>query len=50
MYEKCNGKVEKYFFWSGSSLGSFPLEEASDEEWIPSLKGSFIQCFPTSRV
>ena len=29
------------------SLGGFPLEEESEEEWSPSIKGSTIMCFPT---
>jgi hypothetical protein len=49
-YEKCNGKVEKYCIWSNSSLGGFPLEEISHQEWIPFVIGSIVQCFPTPRV
>jgi hypothetical protein len=28
---------EKYFIWSSSSIGGCPLEEASEEERIPSI-------------
>jgi hypothetical protein len=30
---------EKYFIWSGSSIGGWPLEEASEQERIPSIIG-----------
>jgi hypothetical protein len=41
---------EKYCIWSGSSIGGCPLEEASEQERIPSIIGSIVWCFPTSRV
>jgi hypothetical protein len=44
------GKLRSIVFGVCSSLGGFPLEEASDQEWIPSLKGSIVWCFPTLRV
>jgi hypothetical protein len=37
-------------FGAGSSIGGFPLEEASEQERIPSIIGSIVWCFPTSRV
>jgi hypothetical protein len=37
-------------FGACSSLGGFPLEEASEQERIPSIIGSIVWCFPTSRV
>jgi hypothetical protein len=33
---------EKYCIWSGSSIGGFPLEEASEHERIPSIIGSIV--------
>ena len=36
--------------WSGSSIGGCPLEEASEQERIPSIIGSSVWCCPTSRV
>jgi hypothetical protein len=44
------GHEEKYFIWSGSSIGGSPLEEASEQERIPSIIGSIVWCYPTSRV
>jgi hypothetical protein len=44
------GYEEKYCIWSSSSIGGFPLEEASEHERIPSIIGSIVWCFPTSRV
>jgi hypothetical protein len=41
---------EKYCIWSGSSIGGCPLEEASEQERIPSIIGSIVWCCPTSRV
>ena len=41
---------EKYCIWSGSSIGGCPLEDASEQERIPSIIGSIVWCFPTSRV
>ena len=41
---------EKYCIWSWSSLGGSPLEEASEQERIPSIIGSIVWCCPTSRV
>jgi hypothetical protein len=41
---------ENYCIWSGSSIGGCPLEEASEQERIPSIIGSIVWCFPTSRV
>ena len=41
---------EKYCIWSDSSIGGFPLEEASEQERIPSIIGSIVRCYPTSRV
>jgi hypothetical protein len=41
---------EKYCIWSGISKGGFPLEEASEQERIPSIIGSIVWCCPTSRV
>ena len=38
---------EKYCIWSGSSIGGCPLEEASEQERIPSIIGSIVWCFPT---
>jgi hypothetical protein len=32
--------VLKYIVLELSSLGGFPLKEASEHEWIPSIKGS----------
>jgi hypothetical protein len=40
---------EKYCIWSGSSIGGCPLEEASEQERIPSIIGSIVWCCPTSR-
>jgi hypothetical protein len=31
------GYEEKYCIWSGSSIGGSPLEEASEQERIPSI-------------
>jgi hypothetical protein len=36
--------------WSGSSIGGCPLEEASEQERIPSIIVSIVWCCPTSRV
>jgi hypothetical protein len=44
------GYEEKYCIWNGSSIGGFPLEEASEQERIPSIIGSIVWCCPTSRV
>jgi hypothetical protein len=33
---------EKYCVWSGSSIGGCPLEEASEQERIPSIIGSIV--------
>jgi hypothetical protein len=44
------GYEEKYFIVSGISIGGFPLEEESEHERIPSIIGSTVWCFPTSRV
>ena len=41
---------EKYCIWSGSSIEGCPLEEASEQERIPSIIGSIVWCCPTSRV
>jgi hypothetical protein len=41
---------ENYCIWSGSSIGGCPLEEASEQERIPSIIGSIVWCYPTSRV
>ena len=41
---------EKYCIWSGSSIGGCPLEEASEQERIPSIIASIVWCCPTSRV
>ena len=41
---------KKYCIWSWSSLGGCPLEEASEQERIPSIIGSIVWCCPTSRV
>jgi len=41
---------EKYCIWSGSSIGGCPLEEASEQERIPSIIGSIVWCCPTLRV
>ena len=45
-YDLIVGKVEPYI----SSLGGFPLREASEQEWIPSIKESIVRFFPNSRV
>jgi hypothetical protein len=37
-------------FGAGSSIGGCPLEEASEQERIPSIIGSIVWCCPTSRV
>jgi hypothetical protein len=37
-------------FGAYSSIGGFPLEEASAHERIPSIIGSIVWCFPTSTV
>jgi hypothetical protein len=42
--------IEEVLCLDPSSIGGCPLEEASDEEWIPSLKGSIVWCFPNLRV
>jgi len=44
------GHEEKYCVWSGRSIGGCPLEEASEQERIPSIIGSIVWCCPTSRV
>jgi hypothetical protein len=44
------GYEENYCIWSCSSIGGCPLEEASEHERIPSIIGSIVWCFPTSRV
>jgi hypothetical protein len=44
------GNEEKYCIWSGSSIGGIPFEEATEQERIPSIIGSIVWCFPTSRV
>jgi hypothetical protein len=44
------GHEEKYCIWSCSSIGGCPLEEASEQERIPSIIGSIVWCFPTLRV
>jgi hypothetical protein len=44
------GYEEKYCIWSDISIGGSPLEEASEQEMIPSIIGSIVWCFPTSRV
>jgi hypothetical protein len=41
---------EKYCIWSGSSTRGCPLEEASEQERIPSIIGSIVWFFPTIRV
>jgi hypothetical protein len=41
---------EKYYIWSGNSIGGCPLEEASEQERIPSIIGFIVWCCPTSRV
>jgi hypothetical protein len=41
---------ENYCVWSSSSIGGCPLEEASEQERIPSIIGSIVWCCPTSRV
>jgi hypothetical protein len=44
------GYEENYCIWSGSSIGGCPLKESSEQERIPSIIGSLVWCFPTSRV
>jgi hypothetical protein len=44
------GSQEKYCVVSGISIGGCPLEEASEHERIPSIIGSIVWYFPTSRV
>jgi hypothetical protein len=39
------GHEEKYCIWSGSSIGGCPLEEASEQEMIPSIIGSIVWCW-----
>jgi hypothetical protein len=41
---------ENYCIWSDSSIGGCPLEEASEQERIPSIIGSIVWCCLTSRV
>jgi hypothetical protein len=41
---------EKHCIWSNSSIGGCPLEEASEQERIPSIIRSIVWCFPTIRV
>ena len=41
---------ENYCIVSGSSIGGCPLEEASEQERIPSITGSIVRCCPTSSV
>jgi hypothetical protein len=36
------GHEEKYCIWSGSSIGGILLEEASEQERIPSIIGSIV--------
>jgi hypothetical protein len=36
------GYEENYYIWSGSSIGGCPLEEASEQERIPSIIGSIV--------
>jgi hypothetical protein len=36
------GYEEKYCIWSGISIGGCPLEEASEQERIPSIIGSIV--------
>jgi hypothetical protein len=40
---KCGGRV---LYLELRSIRGFPLEEASEQEWIPSIKGSIVRCFP----
>ena len=42
--------IDNYCNCEHSSLGGFPLKEASEHEWIPSIKGSTIWCCSTLRV
>ena len=44
------GYEENYCIVSYSSIGGWPLEEASEQERIPSIIGSIVWCCPTSRV
>jgi hypothetical protein len=44
------GYEEKYCIWSGSSIRGYPLEEASEQERIPSIIGSIVWCSPTCKV
>jgi hypothetical protein len=44
------GYEEKYCIWSMNLIRRNPLEEASEHERIPSIIGSIVWCFPTSRV
>ena len=41
---------ENYCIVSCSLIGGCPLEEASEQERIPSIIGSIVWCLPTSRV
>jgi hypothetical protein len=36
------GYGEKYCIWSSNSIGGCPLEEASEQERIPSIIGSIV--------
>ena len=42
--------VEDYCNCELSSLGGFALEEPSEQEWNPSIKGSVVRCCPTLRA
>jgi hypothetical protein len=44
------GHEENYFNVIYISIGGCPLEEASEEERIPSITRSIVWCFPTLRV
>jgi hypothetical protein len=41
---------EKYCIWSSISIGGIPLEDASEQERIPSIIGSIVWCSSTSRI
>jgi hypothetical protein len=44
------GHEKNYSIVSCNSIGGCPLEEASEQERIPSIIGSIVWCCPTSRV